>query len=182
MQFLPTALPGVVLIKPRVFEDARGFFFESWQQPKFAAAGIEATFVQDNHSHSVRHTLRGLHFQIQQPQGKLVRVTRGEAFDVAVDIRRSSPHFGKWVGVRLSEANRQLLWVPPGFAHGYLALSEVVDFIYKCTDVYAPQHERAIRWDDPGIGIEWPLPAGVTPLLSAPDAAATLFKDAECYA
>ena len=182
MEFLPTALPGVVLIKPRVFEDARGFFFESWQQPKFAAAGIEATFVQDNHSHSVRHTLRGLHFQIEQAQGKLVRVTRGEAFDVAVDIRRSSPHFGKWVGVVLSEANRQLLWVPPGFAHGYLALSEVVDFIYKCTDVYAPQHEHAIRWDDPGINIAWPLPAGVTPLLSAPDAAAPLFKDAECYA
>ena len=182
MEFLPTALPGVVLIKPRVFEDARGFFFESWQQPKFAAAGIEATFVQDNHSHSVRHTLRGLHFQIQQAQGKLVRVTRGEAFDVAVDIRRSSPHFGKWVGVVLSEANRQLLWVPPGFAHGYLALSEVVDFIYKCTDVYAPQHERAIRWDDPRIGIKWPLPAGVTPLLSAPDAAAPLCNDAECYA
>ena len=182
MEFLPTALPGVVLIKPRVFEDARGFFFESWQQPKFAAAGIEATFVQDNHSHSVRHTLRGLHFQIQQAQGKLVRVTRGEAFDVAVDIRRSSPHFGKWVGVVLSEANRQLLWVPPGFAHGYLALSEVVDFIYKCTDVYAPRHERAIRWDDPRINIAWPLPAGVTPLLSAPDAAAPLFKDAECYA
>ena len=182
MEFLPTALPGVVLIKPRVFEDARGYFFESWQQPKFAAAGIAATFVQDNHSHSVRHTLRGLHFQIQQAQGKLVRVTRGEAFDVAVDIRRSSSHFGKWVGVVLSEANRQLLWVPPGFAHGYLALSEVVDFIYKCTDVYAPQHEHAIRWDDPGINIAWPLPAGVTPLLSAPDAAAPLFKDAECYA
>ena len=182
MEFLPTALPGVVLIKPRVFEDARGFFFESWQQPKFAAAGIEATFVQDNHSHSVRYTLRGLHFQIQQAQGKLVRVTRGEAFDVAVDIRRSSPHFGKWVGVVLSEANRQLLWVPPGFAHGYLALSEVVDFIYKCTDVYAPQHERAVHWNDPQINIKWPLPPGVTPLLSAPDAAAPLFKDAECYA
>ena len=182
MEFLPTALPGVVLIKPRVFEDARGFFFETWQQPKFAAAGIEATFVQDNHSHSVRYTLRGLHFQIQQAQGKLVRVTRGEAFDVAVDIRRSSPHFGKWVGVVLSEANRQLLWVPPGFAHGYLALSEVVDFIYKCTDVYAPQHERAVHWNDPQINIKWPLPPGVTPLLSAPDAAAPLFKDAECYA
>ena len=122
-----------------------------------------ATFVQDNHSHSMRHTLRGLHFQIQQPQGKLVRVTRGEAFDVAVDIRRSSPRFGQWVGVVLSESNRHLLWVPPGFAHGYLALSEAVDFIYKCTDVYAPQHERAIRWNDPQIGIQWPLPAGQRP-------------------
>ena len=180
MEFQPTALPEVILIKPRVFEDARGFFFESWRQDKFAATGIAATFVQDNHSHSRRHTLRGMHFQIQQPQGKLVRVTRGEAFDVAVDIRRSSPRFGQWVGVHLSESNRHMLWVPPGFAHGYLALSEVVDFLYKCTDLYAPQHERAIRWDDPQIGIKWPLPAGVTPLLSAPDAAAPLFKDADC--
>ena len=181
MEFLPTALPEVILIRPRVFEDARGFFFESWRQDKFAAAGIDAAFVQDNHSHSVRHTLRGLHFQIEQPQGKLVRVTRGEAFDVAVDIRRSSPRFGQWVGVHLSETNRQLLWVPPGFAHGYLALSAVVDFIYKCTDVYAPKHERAIRWNDPAIGIQWPLPSGFAPLLSPPDAAAPLLGDADCY-
>ena len=181
MEFEPTRLPEVILIRPRVFEDPRGFFFESWRQDKFAAAGIQAAFVQDNHSHSKRHTLRGLHFQIQQPQGKLVRVTRGEAFDVAVDIRRSSPRFGQWVGVHLSAANRQMLWVPPGFAHGYLALSEVVDFLYKCTDVYAPQHERAIIWNDPKIGIQWPLPAGVTPLLSAPDAAAPLFQNADCF-
>ena len=181
MEFQPTALPEVILVKPRVFTDPRGFFFESWRQDKFAAAGIRADFVQDNHSHSTRHTLRGLHFQIQQPQGKLVRVTRGEAFDVAVDIRRSSPRFGQWVGVTLSESNRQLLWVPPGFAHGYLALSESVDFLYKCTDVYAPQHERAIRWDDPKLGVRWPLPAGVTPLLSAADAAAPLLENAECY-
>jgi dTDP-4-dehydrorhamnose 3,5-epimerase len=181
VEFTPTALPEVILIRPRVFEDPRGFFFENWRADKFASAGIHATFLQDNHSHSKRHTLRGLHFQIQQPQGKLVRVTRGEAFDVAVDIRRSSPRFGQWVGVRLTEANRQMLWVPPGFAHGYLALSEVVDFLYKCTDVYAPQHERAIRWNDPKIGIQWPLPAGIAPLLSAPDAAAPLFADADCY-
>jgi dTDP-4-dehydrorhamnose 3,5-epimerase len=181
MEFQPTSLPEVILIKPRVFEDARGFFFESWRQDRFAAAGISAAFVQDNHSHSLRHTLRGMHYQIQQPQGKLVRVTRGEAFDVAIDIRRGSPRFGEWVGVHLTEANRHLLWVPAGFAHGYLALSERVDFLYKCTDLYAPQHERAIRWDDPQVGIRWPLPAGVAPLLSAPDAAAPAFKDAECF-
>ena len=181
MEFQPTSLPEVVLIKPRVFEDARGYFFESWRQQEFAAAGISAPFVQDNHSHSVRHTLRGLHFQIQQPQGKLVRVTRGEAFDVAVDVRRSSTRFGHWVGVVLSDSNHHLLWVPPGFAHGYLALSEAVDFLYKCTDLYAPQHERAIRWNDPRIGIRWPLAADVAPRLSAPDAAAPLLQDAECY-
>ncbi len=181
MVFQPTALPEVVLIRPRVFPDDRGFFFESWREDKFTAGGISASFVQDNHSHSVKNTLRGLHFQIQQPQGKLVRVTRGEAFDVAVDIRRSSPHFGQWIGVNLSETNRHMLWVPPGFAHGYLALSEAVDFLYKCTDVYAPQHERAIRWNDPKIGIKWPLPAGAAPLLSAPDAAAPQLKDAECF-
>ena len=181
MDFEPTELPEVVLVKPKVFQDARGYFFESWQKPKFEAAGIDANFVQDNHSHSVRHTLRGLHFQIRQAQGKLVRVTRGEAFDVAVDIRRSSPRFGRWVGVLLNEANHHLLWVPPGFAHGYLALSAEVDFLYKCTDVYAPQHERAIRWDDPRIGIRWPLPANAIPLLAPKDAAATLLDDTEVF-
>jgi dTDP-4-dehydrorhamnose 3,5-epimerase len=181
MQFEPTRLPEVVLIKPRVFGDARGFFFETWQQQKFAAAGIAMPFVQDNHSHSMRHTLRGLHFQIEQPQGKLVRVSRGEVFDVAVDIRRSSPRFGEWVGVLLSESNHHMLWVPPGFAHGYLALSEEIDFIYKCTDYYAPQHERAIRWNDPQIGVQWPLPVDAAPVLSSKDAIAPLFKDAENY-
>ena len=181
MEFEPTAIPGVILVKPRVFTDARGFFFESWRQDKFEAAGISANFVQDNHSHSVRHTLRGLHYQIQQPQGKLVRVTRGEAFDVAVDIRRSSRHFGQWVGVHLSETNRHMLWVPPGFAHGYLALSETVDFLYKCTDVYAPQHERAIRWNDAAIDIQWPLPPGTNPLQSAPDATAPMFQHADYF-
>lgn len=181
MQFEPTRLPEVVLIKPRVFGDERGFFFETWHQQKFAAAGITAAFVQDNHSRSARYTLRGLHYQIQQAQGKLVRVARGEAFDVAIDIRRSSPRFGQWVGVVLSEANRHQLWVPPGFAHGYLALTDDTDFVYKCTDFYAPQHERAIRWNDPKVGIQWPLPAGVAPILSPKDTDAPLLKDAETY-
>jgi dTDP-4-dehydrorhamnose 3,5-epimerase len=181
VQFEPLLLPEVVLIRPRVFGDERGFFFESWHRERFAAAGIDAHFVQDNHSHSVRHTLRGLHLQIQQPQGKLVHVVRGEVFDVAVDIRRSSPRFGQWVGVLLSASNRQMLWVPPGFAHGYLALSDEIDYLYKCTDYHAPQHERAIRWDDVQIGVRWPLPAGVAPTLSGKDAAAPLFKDAESY-
>lgn len=181
MKFEPTRLPEVVLIAPRVFGDARGFFFETWQQQKFAAAGIGGPFVQDNHSHSTLHTLRGLHYQIRQPQGKLVRVTRGAVFDVAVDIRRSSPRFGQWVGVTLSEENHQMLWVPPGFAHGYLALTEDVDFLYKCTDFYAPEHERAIIWNDAAIGVEWPLPAGVVPTLSGKDAQAPGFAAAEVY-
>jgi len=181
MEFEPTRLPEVILIKPRVFGDARGFFFETWQEANFSAAGIGMPFVQDNHSHSTRHTLRGLHFQIKQPQGKLVRVTRGEVFDVAVDIRRSSPRFGQWVGVVLSATNHHMLWVPPGFAHGYLALSEEIDFVYKCTDYYAPQHERAIRWNDTQLGVEWPLPADAAPVLSGKDAIAPLFKEAETY-
>ena len=181
MEFEPTRLPEVILVKPRVFGDARGYFFETWQQQKFEAAGIAVRFVQDNHSHSTLHTLRGLHFQIQQPQGKLVRVSRGEVFDVAVDIRRSSPRFGQWVGAVLSESNHLMMWVPPGFAHGYLALTDEVDFIYKCTDLYAPQHERSIRWDDPQIGVQWPLPSGATPCLSGKDAIASLFCSAETY-
>jgi dTDP-4-dehydrorhamnose 3,5-epimerase len=181
MELEPTRLPEVVLIKPRIFGDARGFFFETWQEREFAAAGITMPFVQDNHSHSTLHTLRGLHFQVEQPQGKLVRVTRGKVFDVAVDIRRSSPRFGQWVGVVLSDANHHILWVPPGFAHGYLALSEEIDFLYKCTDYYAPQHERAIRWNDPHLGVEWPLPAGIAPILSGKDASAPLFGQAESY-
>ena len=181
MEFQPTRLPEVILIKPRVFGDARGFFFETWHEQKFAAAGIDLRFVQDNHSHSTLHTLRGLHFQIQQTQGKLVRVSRGEVFDVAVDIRRSSPRFGQWVGVTLSDTNHHMLWVPPGFAHGYLAMSEEIDFLYKCTDFYAPQLERAIRWNDPQLGVEWPLPSGVSPTLSGKDTLAPLFKEAQSY-
>jgi len=181
MQFEPTRLPEVVLIKPRVLGDERGFFLETWQQRTFASAGLAAAFVQDNHSRSTRHTLRGLHYQLQQPQGKLVRVTRGEAFDVAVDLRRSSPRFGRWVGVLLSESNHHMLWVPPGFAHGYLALSDKIDFVYKCTDFYAPEHERAIRWNDPTIGVQWPLPPGVEAILSPKDAVAPTLQEVETY-
>jgi dTDP-4-dehydrorhamnose 3,5-epimerase len=181
MVYEPTRLPEVILIKPRVFGDDRGYFFESWREETFRAAGIDATFVQDNHSHSVRHTLRGLHYQIRQPQGKLVRVTRGEVFDVAVDIRRSSPRYGQWIGAHLSDANHHMLWVPPGFAHGYLALSDRIDFLYKCTDYYAPQHERSILWNDATIGVHWPLPVGAQPIISDKDAAAARFADAEVY-
>ena len=181
MEFEPTRLPEVVLITPRVFGDARGSFFETWHEQKFAQAGIDARFVQDNHSHSTLHSLRGLHFQIHQAQGKLVRVTRGEVFDVAVDIRRSSPQFGQWAAARLSDRNHHMLWIPPGFAHGYLALTDEVDVVYKCTDFYAPQHERAIRWNDPTLGVQWPLPDGIAPVLSARDAAAPLLADSACF-
>ena len=181
MQFEPTRLPEVVLIKPRLYGDARGFFFESWHQQRFTDAGIDARFVQDNHSHSTLHTLRGLHFQIQHPQGKLMQVIRGEVFDVAVDLRRSSPSFGQWVGVVLSASNHHMLWVPSGFAHGYLALSDEIDFLYKCTDFYAPEHERAIRWDDAEIGVQWPLPTDILPTLSTKDVAAPSLKDSETY-
>jgi len=181
MEFKPLAIQDVVLIRPRVFADARGWFLESWHESKFAAAGLEARFVQENHSRSVRHTLRGLHYQIHQAQGKLVRVVTGEIFDVAVDIRRHSPTFGKWVGCTLSAENPQMLWVPPGFAHGFLAMSESVDFLYKCTDFYAPEHERVIRWDDSELAIDWPLPPGIRPLLAPKDAAAPLFRDSEHY-
>ena len=181
MQLQPTRLPEVLLITPRVFGDTRGYFFESWHARKFQEAGIAAAFVQDNHSHSLRHTLRGLHYQRQHPQGKLVRATRGEVFDVAVDLRRSSPRFGQWTGAVLSEANHAMLWIPPGFAHGYLALSEEVDFLYKCTEFYLPEDERAIRWNDVAIGVHWPLPEGSTPIVSARDAAAPLLHAADCF-
>jgi dTDP-4-dehydrorhamnose 3,5-epimerase len=181
MQFEPTAIPDVILIRPRVFGDARGFFLESWEEKKFAAAGITAKFVQDNHSRSARHTLRGLHYQKPTTQGKLVRVVNGTVFDVAADIRRSSPTFGQWIGVTLSAEKHEMLWVPPGFAHGFLVLSESADFLYRCTDFYAPAHERAIRWDDPDLGVQWPLPPGVEPLLSAKDAIAGGFREADLF-
>ena len=181
MEFEPTALPEVILIRPKVFADARGFFLESWEKRKFAAAGLDLAFVQDNHSHSVRHVLRGLHYQILKPQGKLVRVASGAVFDVAVDIRRASPTFGRWVGVTLSAENHHMLWVPPGFAHGYMALTDSADFLYKVTDFWAPEHERAIRWNDPVIGIEWPLPSGAQPGLSPKDAVAPDLRDAEVF-
>ena len=152
-----TTLPGVKLIEPRVFGDDRGFFLESWNARAFADAGIDVAFVQDNHSRSATNVLRGLHYQIVEPQGKLVRVVGGAVFDVAVDVRRSSPHFGQWVGYELSAANKRMLWVPPGFAHGFVVLSDSADFLYKCTTFYAPAHERSIAWDDPAIGIDWRL-------------------------
>jgi dTDP-4-dehydrorhamnose 3,5-epimerase len=179
MEFVPTRVPEVVLVKPRVFGDPRGFFLESWKASSFAAAKLPLTFVQDNHSHSSQWILRGLHYQVKQTQGKLVRVTRGAVYDVAVDVRRASPTFGRWVGAELSAANHHMLWVPPGFAHGFLTLTDEVDFLYKCTDYYAPEHERVLRWDDPELAIEWPLPPGVTPQLSARDAQGVAFRSAE---
>jgi dTDP-4-dehydrorhamnose 3,5-epimerase len=182
MQVHPTALPGVVIIEPKVFGDARGFFFESFNRAAFeAATGVQADFVQDNHSRSAKGVLRGLHYQIQQPQGKLVRVARGRVFDVAVDLRRSSSHFGRWIGVELSEDNQRQLWVPPGFGHGFLTLSDSADFLYKTTDYYAPQFERCVAWDDPSIGIDWPLD-GLSPALSAKDQQGLGLEQAETFA
>lgn len=181
MNIVETALPGVLLIEPRVFGDARGFFLESWNRRGFAQAGLDLDFVQDNHSRSAKGVLRGLHYQLSNPQGKLVRVTQGAVFDVAVDIRRSSPHFGRWVGYELSEANHRMLWIPPGFAHGFLVLSDSADFLYKCTTLYDPPSDRGIRWDDPAIAIAWP-DVGTTPLLSAKDAAAPGLAEAELFA
>jgi dTDP-4-dehydrorhamnose 3,5-epimerase len=182
MNFTPLALDGVVLVTPDIFEDQRGFFMESWNERKFSAAGIDARFVQDNHSRSAQGTLRGLHYQLARPQGKLVRVTAGEVFDVVVDVRRRSPTFGRWLGVTLSAANRQMVWVPPGFAHGFYVLSDCADFLYKCTDFYSPEDERSIRWDDADIGVEWPLVDGRAPLLSRRDANAVPLREAEVYA
>ena len=181
MNITDTALPGVKLIEPKVFGDDRGFFLESWNAKVFADAGLDLAFVQDNHSRSARHVLRGLHYQIADPQGKLVRVTVGTVFDVALDIRRSSPTYGKWAGYELSAENKRMLYVPPGFAHGFVVLSDTADFLYKCTSFYAPAHERSIAWNDPAIGIDWPI-GGATPLLSAKDAAASLLADAEVFA
>lgn len=177
MKTFPTLIPDVLVIEPKVFGDPRGFFFESFNQEAFCQAlGFSVEFKQDNHSRSVKGVLRGLHYQVKQPQGKLVRVVRGAVFDVAVDIRPTSATFGKWVGAELSEDNHRQLWVPPGLAHGFLVLSESADFLYKTTDYYAPAYERSIAWDDPAIGIEWPL-FGATPVLSAKDAAAPSLVD-----
>ena len=160
MKITPTALPEILVIEPQVFGDDRGFFFESFNRRNFkASTGVDAEFVQDNHSRSVQGVLRGLHYQVRQPQGKLVRVIHGAIFDVAVDIRRSSPNFKRWVGLELSAQNRRHLWVPPGFAHGFVVLSETAEVLYKATDYYAPEHERGIRWDDPELAIEWPAVA-----------------------
>lgn len=180
MRFIPTDIPEVMLLEPVVFSDERGFFMETYRADEFAQPGIACPFVQDNHSGSRRGTLRGLHYQIRQPQGKLVRVVAGEVFDVAVDLRRASPTFGRWAGERLSADNKRMLWIPPGFAHGFLVLSESADFLYKTTDYYAPEHERVLAWNDADLGIKWPL-AG-TPTLAARDAAGARLRDAEVFA
>jgi dTDP-4-dehydrorhamnose 3,5-epimerase len=182
MKVVATALPDVLLIEPRVFGDERGFFMETWTRAKFAAAGIDADFVQDNHSASGQWVLRGLHYQLAKPQGKLVRVVQGEVFDVTVDMRRSSPTFGRWAGERLSAANKRMLWVPPGFAHGFLVLSERCEFVYKCTEYYDPASERSLLWNDSSLQIDWPIPRGVNPIVSAKDAVGAPFAQAECYA
>jgi dTDP-4-dehydrorhamnose 3,5-epimerase len=180
LKSIPTAIPEVLVIEPAVVGDARGFFFESWNRKAFAAlVGRDVDFVQDNHSASGRGVLRGLHYQVKQAQGKLVRVVAGEVFDVAVDLRRSSPTFGRWVGERLSAANRRMMWVPEGFAHGFLVLSESAEFLYKTTDYYAPQHERTLLWNDPALGIEWPLEG--PPVLKPKDAAGTPLAGAESF-
>jgi dTDP-4-dehydrorhamnose 3,5-epimerase len=181
MKFTKTPIADVVLIEPQVFGDARGFFMETWQEEKFKAAGIDAVFVQDNHSRSSQWTLRGLHLQVQHAQGKLVRVTSGSVFDAVVDLRRSSPTFGASWGVELSAENHGMLWVPPGLAHGILITSESADFLYKCTDFYSPEHERTLAWDDVSLNIPWPLPAGVAPKLSAKDARGASFSKIEKF-
>jgi dTDP-4-dehydrorhamnose 3,5-epimerase len=179
MRIEPTALPDVLLVEPRVFEDPRGFFYESWNRRAFARAGIDAEFVQDNHSRSQRGVLRGLHYQVEHAQGKLVRVTVGEVFDVAVDLRRSSPTFGRHVAMELSEANRRMLFIPPGFAHGFLVVSEVAEFLYKTTDYWYPQHERTLLWNDPALRIAWP--PGIAPTLAPKDAAGVPLAAADVY-
>jgi dTDP-4-dehydrorhamnose 3,5-epimerase len=176
-----TSIPGVLIIEPKIFGDNRGFFFESFNERRFAdLTGMSDRFVQDNHSKSVKNVLRGLHYQIRQPQGKLVRVVAGEVFDVVVDIRKSSPHFGRWVGVTLSADNKREVWVPPGFAHGFVVTSDSAEVLYKTTDYWAPEYERSILWNDPAIGIDWPLDG--MPILSAKDQAATLLREAEVFA
>jgi dTDP-4-dehydrorhamnose 3,5-epimerase len=179
----PTSIPEVLIIEPRVFGDSRGFFFESFNQKEFfRTTGLDVSFVQDNHSRSAKGVLRGLHYQICQPQGKLVRVARGAVFDVAVDIRKSSPNFGRWVGVELTEDNHRQLWVPPGFAHGFYVLSESADFLYKTTDYYNPDFERSLLWNDPRIGISWPIEVAAQPIVSVKDAQAAGLADAEVFA
>ena len=182
MKFVNTPIAGVIVIEPKVFGDDRGFFMETWQAEKFKAAGVDVNFVQDNHSRSAQWTLRGMHLQVEHTQGKLVRVTSGSVFDAVVDLRRGSPSFGRWWGTELSDSNHRMLWVPPGLAHGMLVTSPTADFLYKCTDVYSPPHERTLAWNDPAVGIEWPLSAGAIPLLSAKDAQGKSFADIEKFA
>lgn len=181
MKIVETDLPDCLIVEPRVFGDERGFFMETWSQTALKGSKIDHKWVQDNHSRSQKGVLRGLHFQNPGPQGKLVRVTRGAVFDVAVDLRRSSPHFGKWFGTELSAANKRMLWVPEGFAHGFLTLEDDTDFLYKCTAPYAPQSEHTLAWDDPAVGIEWPLD-GAEPLISEKDADGQALSDVMAFA
>ncbi len=180
MQVIQTAIPEVLILEPRVFGDERGFFLESYNRRVFADLGIAQEFVQDNHSRSARGVLRGLHYQLVRPQGKLVRVVRGAVYDVAVDLRRSSPTFGRWVGFELSEENKRMAWIPPGFGHGFVVTSDSADFLYKASDLYAPEHERCVLWNDPAIGIDWQLD-GLEPILSAKDRVGTPLMQAEVY-
>ncbi len=181
MKIVSTAIMDLMVIEPVVFNDPRGFFIETWNRKKFAEAGLDPDFVQDNHSSSVKNTLRGLHYQIENSQGKLVRVTLGEVFDVAVDIRRSSPTFGRWVGEILSAENKKMFWIPPGFAHGFLVLSEIAEFQYKCTDFYNPAVERCIIWNDADLGIKWPCEDPAKLILSPKDSAGVPFKEADTF-
>ncbi len=181
MKIIETTISDVKIIEPDVFGDERGFFLESWNEKKFAEAGLPVRFVQDNHSRSAQGILRGLHYQTKHTQGKLVRVTAGSVFDVAVDLRKSSNTYGQWVGVELSDANHRMLWVPPCFAHGFYVLSKSADFLYKCTDQYSPEDEVSLRWDDPDIGVEWPLVSGVETALSAKDKAGIPFRSAPSF-
>ena len=182
MKIIPTSIPEVLILEPQVFGDARGFFMETWNAQTFADAGLALNFVQDNHSRSRQGTLRGMHYQIKHPQGKLVRVTSGKVFDVAVDLRQSSPTFGQWAGAELSDEDHRMLWVPPGFAHGFYVMSESADFLYKCTDLYAPEYDRSLHWNDPSIGIEWPLVNGAAPTISAKDEAGKNWQEADKFA
>jgi dTDP-4-dehydrorhamnose 3,5-epimerase len=180
MNVVQTSLPGVLIFEPKVFGDTRGFFYESFNETAFRqATNLDARFVQDNHSRSSKNVLRGLHYQLQQAQGKLVRVTTGAVFDVAVDVRKSSPHFGQWFGIELNDDNKRQLWIPPGFAHGFLVLSEYADFLYKTTDFYAPSYEQTIAWDDPTIGIQWPLEG--SPLVSSKDSQGASLGSAKVF-
>ena len=181
MKFHKTPIADVILIEPQVFGDNRGFFMESWQAEKFRAAGINANFVQDNHSRSTQWTLRGMHMQTKHTQGKLVRVTSGAVFDAVIDLRRSSPSFGQWWGTELSDENHKMLWVPQGLAHGILVTSATADFLYKCTDIYSPSHERTLAWNDKTVGIKWPISAGIRPNLSAKDSKGQSFTEIEKF-
>ena len=182
MKFIKTSIPEVIVVEPQVFGDHRGFFLETWEKNKFKESGIDSDFVQDNHSKSSQGTLRGLHYQIQHPQGKLIRVIQGEIYDVAVDIRKNSPTFGQWSGEYLTAENKKILWIPPGFAHGFYVITTTAEVCYKCTDYYFPQHERCILWNDSELAIDWPLINNESPTLSRKDREGVLLKDAEIFA